>query len=129
MKDMARDYASSCVDTSKLVRDRTALVEGDRVLATKIGMIQKRAQCCEELSPCPHATQGERSRPRSSHESGIEKDPRMDSAIGHQWDVSGIPPSLNTVKGGRIYIVIVTAFFAGWGKAEPEWIQAGVYST
>ena len=71
--------------------DLTGLVEGDRVLATKTGMMQNRAQCCEELSPCPHATQGERSRPRSSHEAGTEKDPRMDSAIECQWDVAGIP--------------------------------------
>ena len=62
----------------------------DRALATRTGMIQKRAQCWEELSPCPHATQGERCRLRSIHESGTTKDPRTDSAIGCQQDASGI---------------------------------------
>ena len=71
--------------------DLTGLDEGDRVLATKTGMMQNRAQCCEELSPDPHAIQGERFRPRASHEAGTEKDPLMDSAMACQWDVAGIP--------------------------------------
>ena len=62
----------------------------DRVLATRTGIIQKRAQCWEELSPCPHATQGGRFLLRSLHVSGTTKDPRTESAIDCQWDVSGM---------------------------------------
>ena len=71
-------------------KDRTVWVGEDRVLATRTGTMQKRAQCCEELSPCPHATQGGKCLLRSIHESGTTKDPRTESAIGCQWDVSGI---------------------------------------
>ena len=45
----------------------------------------------EELSSCPHATQGARFRARSRHEAGIGKDPRVDSAMACQGDVAGIP--------------------------------------
>ena len=91
-------------------------------------MIQKRAQCWEELSPCPHATQG----------GGLDLGQAMSQERRKTPDgLSDRAPvgcvrnclSLNTMKGSRIYIVLVTAFFAGWGKAEPEWIQAGAYST
>ena len=71
-------------------KDRTVWVGEDRVLATRTGTMQKRAQCCEELSPCPHATHGGRCLLRSIHESGTTQDPRTESAIGCQWDVSGI---------------------------------------
>ena len=66
-------------------------VDEDRVLATRTGTMQNRAQCWEELSPCPHATQGGRFLLRSLHASGTAKDPRTESAIDRQWDVSGMP--------------------------------------
>ena len=90
--------------------------------------MQNRAQCWEELSPCPHATQGGRFLLRLLHVSGTAKDPRTELVIDRQWDVSGMPTSLR-YEGSRIYVVVMATFFAGWGEVKSQWVEASANST
>ena len=90
MKDMLAITHPAVLVRASWSKDWTVYVDEDRVLATRTGTMQI-GQCWEELSPCPHATQGGRFLLRSLHVPGIAKDPRTELVIDRQWDVSGMP--------------------------------------
>ena len=48
--------------------------------------------------------------------------------MGANGMCQGIPPRC-TMKGSRVYVVVMATFFAGWGEIKPKWIQASANST
>ena len=129
MENMARDYASSSVGSSKLVKGLNYVAGGGQRIGdkdrnnTEAGPVLSRVVSMStghagwEVSALVTPSIGERDRPAYGFHNRVPHRCVRDS------------PSRITVKRGSIEVVFITALLTGWSEAEPEWVKTGANTT